>query len=310
MSETFINKYRPRNWIDVIGQKEVVRSLHKAITERAAQTFLLAGPSGTGKTTLARIAAHEIGADGADLIEINAARDTGVDAMRAVQDLIRHRPFTGGRRALLVDEAHRLSGAAWDTILKDTEEPPDFAYWFFLTTNPSKVPKTIRTRSSAYNLQLVSEAELGKLVQWVCKQEDIKLASGVLDLIVRQAQGSPRQALSNLAIAYGAANQTEAARLLEAVLETDAVIDLCRALASGNSNLMKVQALLQNLQDENPEAVRIVVTAYFTKAFLNATTERQAKLYLNVLDYFEHPYAERDGLAPLILSAARVLIPG
>lgn len=305
-NDTFISRHRPKTYKEVIGQAAVVKSLQQAIAEGGAQAFLFSGPSGTGKTTLARLAALQIGCSPAEIIEVPAAVQTGVEDMRSLQVLTQYHPFGGGHRAIIVDEAHRLSGNAWDALLKITEEPPKFITWFFCTTNPTKVPATIKTRCTSYQLKALPEDDLHGLLTSVCKAEGIKLAEGVATLIVRQASGSPRQVLANLSVAYGAKNRAEAASLLQAVLDTDATIELCRHLIGGGS-FMKAKAILARLQDESPEGVRIVVSNYCAKAVLGAKSEDQAARLLTVLDAFSVSYNAADGQAPLLLSIGRVL---
>jgi DNA polymerase-3 subunit gamma/tau len=141
-------KYRPETWEEVVGQDAVVKSMKVVVTKKSSKCFLLSGPSGCGKTTLARIAARSLGIKGGGALrEIDAASKTGVDDMRQVCVDLGYKVLGGGSRGLIVDECHQLSKAAWNSLLKITEEPPPDTYWFFCTTEPSKVPVTIKRRS-------------------------------------------------------------------------------------------------------------------------------------------------------------------
>src|SRR5882762_2091814 len=115
---TLHTKYRPIVFDDVIGQDVAVKALRGALKSNASQTYLLHGPSGTGKTTLARIAATEVGARDKDIIEIDAATYTGIDDMRVVTSGLMYRPLGGNTKAIIIDEAHALSRQSWQSMLK------------------------------------------------------------------------------------------------------------------------------------------------------------------------------------------------
>jgi DNA polymerase-3 subunit gamma/tau len=130
-----ITKYRPRTLADVIGQDNVVRSLQSIGKKKDTQVFLFSGPSGCGKTTLSRILAKMYGVEDNSVLEIDAASRTGVDDMRQLQEIVQYRPFgDSGKRAIILDECHRLSKNAWDSLLKVLEDPPAHIVWCFCTT--------------------------------------------------------------------------------------------------------------------------------------------------------------------------------
>ncbi len=154
MSNDLAVKYRPQELSDVVGQDHMMPGLKALITKRNSHAGLFHGPSGCGKTTLARILAHGLDA-GKNITEVDAARNTGIDAMRQVADNAQYNAFGGGNRAVIVDEAHGLSKQAWNSLLKAIEEPPKHLFWFFCTTEPAKVPQVIRTRCSLFEVKLV-----------------------------------------------------------------------------------------------------------------------------------------------------------
>lgn len=309
MTEPLHTKYRPRDLNEVYEQNGAMHQLERCITKGTSRAFLLVGPSGVGKTTLARIGATMAGCDNGSITEIDAATNSGVDAMRAVAEAITYHPFgKSSKRATIVDEAHGLSRQAWDTLLKVVEEPPKHALWFFCTTNPAKIPNTIKTRCTTLTLKLVSEKGLRALVHEVANLEKMKMDAGVVDLVVREARGSPRQALVNLAACDGITSKREAAEVLHTVLETDATLELCRFLMKPGS-WMKCQALVAKLDGESPEGVRILVVNYMASVLKGARSDREATHVLSILEAFAQPYAQYENLAPLWLSIGRVMYP-
>lgn len=310
MTEALIVKHRPVNFDTVIGQSAVITSLTKVLDKKSSQAFLFAGPPGTGKTTLARICAAYLGIEPRDLTEADGATYTGVDKARELQSIIRYSAMGGGEgRGVLLDEAHRLSGNAWDALLKAVEEPRPNAYWFFCTTNPAKVPKSIRTRCAEYTLKPCSEADLEKVVRRIIKREKMEVSEGVLQIICREAGGSPRQAISNLVKCADVKTAKEASAILHSAQDSDAVIELARFLMTGGS-WPKAMAIVSKLQDENPEGVRIVVANYMASVLKGMKSDKDAPRVLNILDAFASSYQTQDGMSPLILSIGKALFNG
>lgn len=302
-------KHRPLNFETVKGQDKAIKALKTVLDADTASTFLFSGPSGTGKTTLARITSAYLECD-KDLLEIDAASNSGVDKMREVMELMRYTPVGGnGGRAAIVDECHRLSGQAWDALLKATEEPKKGVFWFFCTTNLGKVPKTIMTRCAHIQLKPVSDDDLESVVLRVAKKEGIDVTDGVLQIICREAMGSPRQALANLALAANATTAKEASALLHSAVDSDAVRELCQFLLKGGS-WPKVMSILSRLEDESFEGVRIVVTNYMGAVLKGAKSDREAMATLHIIEQFSNEYNQSEGIAPLLLSVGRSIYSG
>jgi DNA polymerase-3 subunit gamma/tau len=308
MIEALHIKYRPTAFDEVVGQDAAIASLAKTIKRNKVRSFMLTGPSGTGKTTLARIVAQMVGAKERDIMEVDAATHTGVDDMRRVVEAMRTRPFGSGTiRPIILDEAHMLSRNAWNSMLKAIEEPPPHAYWFICTTERSKIPETIKTRCVPVVLVSVGEKHLVRLVKEVCTEEKIKLRDDIMGLCCANANGSARQALVNLELVRDVTSSKEAARLLSIVAEADPVIALCRFLLSGNGTWGRVMGFMAKLEEQNPEGVRIVVCNYMASVLKGAKTDKAAGSALAILGQFETPYNSSEGFAPLYLSIGRCL---
>lgn len=297
-------KYRPDRWADVWGQDAVVGSLEASLKSKTRpHSFILTGPSGTGKTTLARIAAAELGVLPTNLMEIDAASNTGIDDMRAVLGPLRYKGFGDNpNKAIVVDEAHRLSKQAWDSLLKTVEEPPEHVFFFFCTTESGKIPKAIETRCAAYNLRPVKYEDIMDLLEYVAKKEKLDTPDRVLSLVAQSCDGSPRAALVMLAQVQDAKSEADAERILETSLEQKEVIDLARDLVQGKLTWEKLTSTLKAMPEQPAETIRIILVAYLTSCLMGSKTDNSTLRLLSMLDSFSRPYPPSDKLAPLLLS--------
>lgn len=300
-------KYRPATFEEVLGQPAAVKSLKQVITDKRAKAFLFTGPSGTGKTTLARILANSFAqgkATAANIDEVDTASNSGAEAMRAVIK----RTFTRAIGAspvkvFIIDECHRLSGTAWDVLLKPIEEPPSHVYWMLCSTNPSKVPKTIQTRCLRYDLKPVNEEVILKLLQKVSKAEAMDTDIEVLEAIAEQADGSPRQALVYLEACAYCESAGEARAAMRSAGQSKEVIDLCRFLIGGRGTWLEAMKLVKAIEGTtDAESARIVIANYFASALIGANSDSKAANLLRILECFKEPYNTSDRAAPLLLS--------
>ena len=222
MSLALYRKYRPSIFADVIGQEHVTTPLSNALeSEKIHHAYLFSGPRGCGKTSSARIMARSLncekgptpnpcgscqsckdlvanGPGSLDVIELDAATHGLVDDARDLRDKAFFAPVQSRYKIYIIDEAHQLGPGAANALLKVVEEPPAHVLFIFATTEPEKLISTIRSRTHHYPFRLVPPAILSSLLERVCESEGIKVAKGVIPLVVRASGGSVRDALSVL----------------------------------------------------------------------------------------------------------------
>jgi len=186
-------KYRPDSFKDVLGQEEIVQSLKGALKQGAvSHAYLFYGSRGTGKTSVARIFARELGTSPNDLYEIDAASNTGVDDIRNLNESVNTLPFESKYKVYILDEAHMLSKSAFNALLKTLEEPPKHVIFILATTELSKLPETVVSRCQVFSFKKPSQKILKDVVLNISKKEGYTLESSSADLIALLGEGSFR----------------------------------------------------------------------------------------------------------------------
>ena len=229
MSIALYRTYRPAQLSEVIGQDHVVTALTRAIeNDRIHHAYLFTGPRGCGKTSTARILARALncvqgptaspcgvcnscvalapnGVGNLDVEDLDAASNSGVDDVRALRETAVFAPAESRFRFMIIDEAHQLSTKAIDAFLKMVEEPPAHLKFIFATTEPDKMPSTLRSRTHQFNFRLVSTKTIASHLAEICKQENIKFEPAAIMLLAEAAAGSVRDGLSLLGQAIAGA---------------------------------------------------------------------------------------------------------
>ena len=192
-------KYRPENFVDVVGQEQIVNLLVGAINQRKiSHAYLFCGGRGTGKTTVARIFAKDIGCNPEDVIEIDAASNRGIDEIRELRDAVRTAPFSSPYKVYIIDEAHMLTKEAANALLKTLEEPPTHVIFILATTDPEKLPQTIVSRCQKLVFKQPDLKTLAARLQYVGKEEGKVIKEEEAILIAKHGKGSYRDALGVL----------------------------------------------------------------------------------------------------------------
>lgn len=200
MSELALyRKYRPKQFADVRGQNEIVSTLLRSIKDKSiSHAYLFSGGRGTGKTTVARIFAAEIGCKPADLYEIDGASNRTIDDVRELREGVATMPFESPYKVYIIDEVHMLTKEAFNALLKTLEEPPAHVVFVLATTDREKVPETIISRCQTFTFRQPGLAELKDFAIEVAKNEKIKLDAPSADIVAMFGDGSYRDTLSVL----------------------------------------------------------------------------------------------------------------
>ena len=192
-------KYRPKNFKEVLGQEHIVKVLESSVeSNKVSHAYLFVGSRGTGKTSVARIFAEQIGVSVNDLYEIDAASNRGIDDIRTLRDGVRVLPFDSKYKVYIIDEVHMLSKDAWGALLKTLEEPPKHVIFILATTEFHKVPDTIISRCQVFTFKKASDAICKKMLLDVAEKEGFELDAGSAELLAILADGSFRDGLGEL----------------------------------------------------------------------------------------------------------------
>lgn len=308
-NKPIITRYRPEAFDEVLGQSAQVAALQRVIASNSTpHAYLLTGPSGVGKTTLARIIATELQAD---MHEIDAASNNGVDAMRDLVEFSQHQAFSDtGKRLIIIDECHTLSKPAWQAILKLLEDPPSHLYIALCTTEDDKVPDTIRTRCFSTRLQAVSQQLISEHLEMIAGIEEWKPTQEILDFAAEASNGSPRMALTILQGIHDAPSREEAARIIRLLEPADDLIEMLRHLLDGKRSWLIVSACLKKLDGSNFDEVSVQAGRYLNAALLRTDKEDKAKAIWEMMEALVFPAETYDRKIAFTTAVGRILWGG
>ena len=269
MHQALYRKYRPSVFDDVSGQEHITSILrYEALHGSVSHAYLFAGSRGTGKTTCAKILAKVVNClnpvDGnpcnecencmaidsgtaTDVIEMDAATNTGVDYIRDLRDSVMYTPAMLKKRVYIIDEAHMLSDSAFNALLKTIEEPPDHVLYIFATTEPHKIPATIISRCQRFEFRRISISDLSARLMFIASEEGIDLSEEGSALIAKTAQGGMRDAISLMELCAGSHRRVDA-KLVNEILGTSSYDKMCDvAMCIANKNYAQLFKIINDI---------------------------------------------------------------
>ena len=299
MSRPLQIKHRPEYLEDIFGNKETVEMVSNILGREIntiPHSWLITGPAGCGKTTIARIITEELGCSELDFHEYNSSDSRGIDFVRELQYTSKLAPSNGDVKVYLMDEVHQITSAAQEAMLKLLEDAPDNVFFLLATTNPEKLKKSLKSRCTIAQMNPVNSKDMDKLLDSIAIKEKDDLTADLKRTIISCSDGSPRVALKLFDSILEIEDEEVAIKAIQnsTVAETS-IIELCRAILKGES-WKEVAGVLKGL-DEDPESIRRAVLGYFTKVLLNTGDLNTAR----ILECFEGNFYD-SGKAGLCLA--------
>lgn len=251
-------KYRPQTFSDVVGQEQIVELLTSSIKQKKiGHAYMFCGSRGTGKTTVARIFAHDIGCNPEDIIEIDAASNRGIDEIRELREAVRTAPFSSPYKVYIIDEAHMLTKEAANALLKTLEEPPSHVVFILATTDPNKLPQTIISRCQKINFKQPDNKTLADRLIYISEKEGSAITNESAELIARHSMGSYRDAigiLEQILTIGGKKIKDEDVKLSLGTPDKELLISLLEALCLKDGK--QILEIIEKLNSNNSSAIK------------------------------------------------------
>lgn len=264
-------EYRPITLDEVEGQSTVKKSIQKMIDDDSLpHVILIHGPSGTGKTTLARIICSMMGVEdiekSPDVVELNAASARGIETVRDMERAAHMKPLQGRGRFWIIDECHMMTTEAQNASLKIFEDTPKSAYFILCTTDPGKLKATIRNRATKFQLSALSDSQIYDYLKWVSEDAKLNASKEVLEAIVENSEGSARDAVVTLELVM-TLDESEQLDAVARTMNQGGAADLCRALIAKRP-WPEIVERIEGVKGEDPERLRRMILSWSKSVLL------------------------------------------
>lgn len=260
MAQVLYRKYRSKKLSEIVGQEHITKTLSEALkSKRLSHAYLFTGPRGVGKTSVARILAHEINQlpytddkPHIDIIEIDAASNRRIDEIRDLREKVHTLPTSANYKVYIIDEVHMLTNEAFNALLKTLEEPPKHVIFILATTDPQKLPDTIVSRTQRFSFKPIDATNTTKHLRLIANNENIKITDQALELIAEHGEGSFRDSISLLdQLSHGQNEITEdKVRQILGIPPKEATAQLVNLIDSQNASFKELTDLVNSLIDQ------------------------------------------------------------
>lgn len=284
------NEYRPKEFKDIVGNKEVVESLEKLLNNKSMpHVFMFTGNSGCAKTTTARIMANKLTDKQTAIIEINCSNKAGADQADTIISELNNRAIGSKNKVYILDEIHMSSKHFQNALLKPFEDTPDHVYFFLCTTDPQKIIKTIKSRATTYNFSPPPTRDMIKLLRNISKQEDKEISTEVIRDILKSTSNHPRASLNILEKIMEIEGEENQKKAIENTNGNESKVnELCIALLSGKP-WKDIRVLVKGLEGD-AESNRRAILGYLNSGLMNGWTDRYKKNVFALMECFEYNF--------------------
>jgi DNA polymerase III subunit gamma/tau len=275
MSALF-NKHEPQNFNEVLGNVDNKILLEGFLKlKEKPQGYLFYGDYGSGKTLLSNLMAKMLNCNN-NIYELNASSDRGIDSIRKVIEQCQYKSLDGNPKAYIIDESHQLPVLSQEALLTTLQKPPLNTYFFFCTTDLSKMIPTIKSRCKLIEIQTIDNRILYPYLIEISQKENNEISKLVARKIAESSQGHVRDALNILESVLQFSDENKQLEIIKNGIDENnkTVIDLCRILLKNDASYDEVKIILNDLIKENPESLRKIIINYMMKVLLNGSNKK------------------------------------